>query len=546
MLRTDYKMTANLLKNVKPNIPLFFIVLFFLTANLVWFSLDQAPPMWDQAHYLENSEILYHDFTEKGFFPFIQAFTDILKIKAPLITILPMPFYIIFGNTYTSALYVNLVFMILTCYFLYKLGIFISGKKEALLSVFVLNVFPLIIGMSREFLTEYGLMTFVIMWMHYLLRSNSFEKRNISFILGVILGLGMLMKISFIFYIICPTLFILIKRTLGSQKIKSSSFLNLAITAIIGILIAGPWYFKNWSSVVHFAILSGYGNSANKWGMGELFSAKTILSYWLYLINYGVSAYFFFLMIFLSVTKIIISLFRRSEHLFERSYFLFLAIWFLFPFILFTFGVNKDYRYAAPFLPAVSLVISILIVRMTSIRFGYFLLSLLLVFPIFNYFFISFSSKSFHYEIENFKVLDNVLAYSHPPIRKKWPLEKVVEIFSTASLKNGDNYPRISLLFDHNYINFINLNYYAKNHNAKVIFDIHNYYSGKKPDEIAEIITHQSSYVMTKSDRLGPDLSNNENIQNIMSLLDKGKLKFRQIQTIPLPDKTTITIYRKI
>ena len=544
MFRTYDKMRADLLEKIKPDIVLLFIVLFFLVVNLLWFSMDQAPPMWDQAHYLETSEILYHDFTEKGFFSLIQAFTDILKIKAPLITILPVPFYIVFGNTYTSALYVNLLFMILTGYFLYKLGVLISGKKEALLSVFVLNVFPLIIGMSREFLTEYGLMTFVIMWMYYLLRSNSFEKRGISFILGVILGLGMLMKISFIFYIVCPTLLILIRRTRDSQKIESSSFLNLAITVIIGVLIAGPWYFKNLSSVVHFAVASGYGNSASKWGMGELFSVKTILSYWLYLINYGISAYFFFLIIFLFVTRITVSLFHRSERLLERSNFLFLATWFLFPFILFTFGVNKDYRYITPFLPVVSLVISTLIVRMTSMRFGYILLSFLLVFPIFNYLFISFSSKSFHYEIVNFKILDKELAYSHPPIREKWPLEEVVEILRSASSRNRDNYPRISLLFDHNYINFINLNYYAKNRNAKVIFDIHNYFTGKKTDEIAEVIMHQSSYVITKSDKLGPDLSNNENIQNVMSLLDKGKLNFRQIKTIPLPDETTISIYK--
>ena len=73
---------------------------------------------------------------------------------------------------------------------------------------------------------------------------------------------------------------------------------------VIGTFIAGPWYYKNWSSVIHFAISSGYGNSANKWGMGEIFSVKTILSYWLYLINYGISAYFFFLIIFLLFAKI--------------------------------------------------------------------------------------------------------------------------------------------------------------------------------------------------------------------------------------------------
>ena len=159
-------------------------------------------------------------------FSFVVAFTEIFKLKPHLITVLPVPFYIIFGNTYENALYVNLIFMILASFFLYKLGISIAGEKEALLSVFVLNVFPLMIGMSREFLTEYGLMTFVIMWMYYLLRYDLFQKRKISCILGIILGLGMLMKISFILYIVFPTLFVLIRKVYKAPKIIGLTFAN--------------------------------------------------------------------------------------------------------------------------------------------------------------------------------------------------------------------------------------------------------------------------------------------------------------------------------
>jgi len=188
------------------------IILFFLFANIIWIQKDKAPPMWDQAEYLDNSQLLYHALTAEGIGSFAEAFLTILPKKAPLVTILPIPSYLIFGNNYKSARYVNLFFIILGSIYLYRLGMLISGEKAALLSIVVLNTFPLILGISREVLVEYGLMVFVIMWMYYLLKSECLIHGRYSWRLGAVLGLGMLMKISYPLYIIAPTLFCLWKK----------------------------------------------------------------------------------------------------------------------------------------------------------------------------------------------------------------------------------------------------------------------------------------------------------------------------------------------
>jgi len=338
------------------------IILFFAAANAIWVLQDKAPPMWDQAGYLEASEVLYHTLTEKGIGPFVNAFISILKIKAPLIAALPIPFYILFGNSYASALYVNIFFITLGGVYLYRLGRLMYGEKEALLSVFVLNTFPLIFGLSREFLVEYGLMVIVIMWVYYLLEADLLENGKHVYMLGSLLGLGMLMKVNFFLYIAFPSLFIIWKKIVRPGKINGTSLKNIFLVLLVGCIISGPWYVKNFFSVLHFALESGYTDIAKYYSMGEVFSIKTVLTYWTYLMNYGISVYYSILGIGL---LLVLVAFRRrfmTDGNADTPLIL-LSGWLLLPFIILTFGVNKDYRYIAPLCPPLAALISAAMIK---------------------------------------------------------------------------------------------------------------------------------------------------------------------------------------
>lgn len=408
------------IKNLTPLI----IASFFVSVNLIWFKIDQAPPMWDQSFYLQNSEVLYHALVNKGIIAFIKAFMSILQMKAPLITILPIPLYIIFGNNYTSALLINCVFIFVGSYYLYRLGSIIAREQEALLSIFILNTFPLIIGISREFLVEFGLMVFVIMWMYYLFKSEYFNNKRYVYILGMLLGLGMLMKISFILYILFPTFFIFLKSVVDIRNITKKQVQNIFIILFLGILVAGPWYIKNLNSIFNFALSSGYGETAKNYGLGGVFSLNTIFSYWIYLINYGISVYFFSMLFLLIVINL---LFFRKTNItanIDKTHFYFLLLWFIVPFIVFTFGVNKDYRYTAPFYPPLALLMSIALMRLKAIKYWKIIFPALLIFPLFNYFYLSFSTKSTSVHIGQFILLNNWLVYAHPPVKEQWPQEK--------------------------------------------------------------------------------------------------------------------------
>lgn len=523
------------------------IILFFVLANLFWFRNDFAPPMFDQSHYLLTSEQLYHTLTSEGVFSFFPAYMNAMGIKAPLMTVLPIPFYLIFGDAYSSALYVNLLFIIVGSVYLYKFASLVSRKESALLSVFILNSFPLTFSMSREYLVEYGLMTFVIAWMYYILRLEITDSRKDAYVLGMVMGLGMLMKSSFILYIIFPTVFLIVMRTVELKKIPAEWKSNSLIIILVGAGVAGTWYCKNLPKIVHFALFAGFSDVAKNWSMGDVFSLSTIFKYWVYLINYGISFYYFALIaiaLLISLLKFAVSKKTIGSCFLERKYQYFLLIWFMVPFLFFTLAVNKDQRYTLPFYPALAILMGMTIVKFTANKCSRYIPVLLMLFPLFNYLYISFSPKSYYYKWEPFILLGDYLAWAHPPIKEVWPNLQLVNLIHTDAILGGKDNALTTLLFDHPYMNRITSNYYAANRNLNIRFETIDYFKKDTIEDIFDKITNDTDYLVTKSDKLGLDYSNTKNML-VKTLFDKGTLPFGQIGTLSLPDNTVLKIYKK-
>jgi 4-amino-4-deoxy-L-arabinose transferase-like glycosyltransferase len=517
--------------------------LFFVVANIIWFRADQAPPLWDQSHYLLTSDFLYHLLVNRGIGPFLSGFSEAMGTKAPLLTILPIPFYAIFGDHYSSALAVNLVFILLCFHYVHELVSPMAGRTAAIASGVILNTFPLIIAMSREFLVEYGLMVLVVIWMNYLLKSDRFGDRKSAYALGLTLGLGMLMKISFSLYICLPTCYVVISRMKTDRRLSAAVLKNLAIVMSLGILISGIWYFRNMRHIVAFVLTSGYGNAAMNYGMGKIFSLATVLHYWLYIIVYGISAYAFaVLLLFL---KDLFALPSDGASAAPSGIRLgtFLSVWFAAPFIVFTFGVNKDYRYVAPLLPVVAIAIGMSLVRLLSTRRGKAIFSSIFILFILNYLFISFSTRPFSISVHGLPLLSNSLALAHPPVGEHWPYEELIGLLRRDAAKTRDDHARVTLLVDHEYVNRLGARYLAQNLGLDFTFDTCDYNSRDPLNVILARFEQDTSYVVTKSGNLGPDFANVRNKQ-VLTRLYAGDLGFTKIAAIPLPDDSVLSVYR--
>ncbi len=524
------------------------MILFFIAGNLVWFQLDLAPPMWDQSHYLAASEHLFRTLKEQGLVSFYHAYTNTFGTKAPLVTVLPVPFFYLFGNTYQSALYVNLAFILICSLYLYKLASFIADKKAALLTVFILNTFPLTFAMSREVLVEYGLMTLVIAWMYHLIRLDASSRLRDAVGLGTVLGLGMLMKLSYIVYIAIPTLFLIAARYVEYRKPPDHWIRNLLIVVSLGAVIAGTWYLKNLSDLINFAFASGYGEIAYNYGTGDVFTIDAIRIYWLNVINTGISFYYFPLILACAMGLMMLAMFQPA--LFDSGdrskarYHFFILAWFLAPFLLFTFAVNKDYRYTLPYYPALALFCGIGLALLASSRYLKPLAFLLLLFPLLNYLNISFINHPHQYTWGSFIVLAPHIGYAHPPIKDYWPNLELLEAVENDARDQGHLQTKVTLLFDHSYLNQLTMNYYAANQGSNLRFDTLDYFSKDTDEALVRRISDHTDYIVTKADKLGPDFSNVKNVR-VKAILDEGVIPLRAIATFPLPDNTVIDVLRK-
>ena len=126
-----------------------------------------------------------------------------LNTKAPLIAVLPLPFYLVFGSTPLIALFVNLALTLIFYFFFFKL-MTLSGnsKSVAFFATIIISTMPLFYGLARYFFVEFGLMTMVVIWLYLLLKTSGLKSERYLVALGVVSGLGMLMKFHFYLYTI--------------------------------------------------------------------------------------------------------------------------------------------------------------------------------------------------------------------------------------------------------------------------------------------------------------------------------------------------------
>ncbi len=210
--------------------------------------------------------------------------------------------------------------------------------------------------------------------------------------------------------------------------------------------------------------------SQKTYGTGDVFTISAIKLYWIDLINNGISFYYF-LALFLTISIWIISArfskTRKEDNHIQSMHYIFLFIWLIVPFIIFTFAVNKDYRYILPILPALAIFGGIAFYRLASNKYRLISPFLLLIFPLLNYFYVSFEIPAVigYYKWGPFILLGEGLGYAHSPRKQLWPNLQLSDLIQ-RDIEGGDavrDKVVVTLLFDHPYMNQLTLAYYATN-----------------------------------------------------------------------------------
>lgn len=396
--------------------PLFLLTLFFVAVTGVWLILNRSPPQWDDAWYLTNSLVLF-DALDGGLPGYARAYLSMLRIKPPLITVLPTPIYFLFGREPKLAYLVNIAAMPLLFVTLYLIARRLGNRTTGLLAVFVAATMPLLYGLSHWFLVDYLLTALVCLTIWLVFVGLERPDASTFFPLGITFGLGMLLKISYPVYIFLPVLYMLI-RLWRTSRLTWTSLLALFAPALV---LALPWYAVNYGAAIGRGFFSGFSPEVQALsGTGSVFSIQAVAAYLLSLMNSGASAYYTLLAVVLLPFQ-------------PKSGRLILTLWAL-PFALFLFAPNKDLRLVAPILPVLSLFIACALAKATRGKGR--LLAMLLVFPLLAFLCNLFGLGQLAIGPVIFAARE--LHFASVYKRQRWPHREILEhIVRSARIVNG-------------------------------------------------------------------------------------------------------------
>src|SRR5712691_3245161 len=163
----------------------------FATTTLVWLYRDRTPPNWDDAWYLTNSLAIYDALTHGGIFGYITKLESAFSSKAPLIAILPTPFYLVFGRHWHAAYLVNIASMLLLFSAVYGLARRLWNTRTGLFAVLIVGTMPLLYGLACWFMVEYAVTAVVAAAVWLLIESDGMERRGVVSLFSAVCGFGL-------------------------------------------------------------------------------------------------------------------------------------------------------------------------------------------------------------------------------------------------------------------------------------------------------------------------------------------------------------------
>lgn len=410
-------------KNEISKLCLLILITIYISINIWWLNVDNRIPFAAPPWYFNNSFRYWNLFQQFSLSRFQRIAVTIFH--PPLVGMIISPFYSFFGkNIDVTVIFMNIIFLPILLVSIYKLTLLLSKKPFiALLSSFIIITYPTIITLSRYYMFELPLAALVSLAIYYLFLVNDFTNRKYSILLGIILGLGMLIKLSFIIFVFLPLIYIMF-------KIPNHKYLkNVFITLSIFLFITGLWYLplcpQYIKKLFHAATYTGLMESDPKWS-----SLEGITYYVLLLINSQLS--FFYVLLFI----IALALFIHSP-LPKKTIF---YLWLIIPYIIFTFVWSKEDRYIVPYLPAFAIITAVGLgtIKRNIIRRIPF--SFLIIYGVLQFTTCTWAIPWFPEKI-SLKNLDKIYFFHQAPYTQR-------NFYSPRPENKIDNYKRENYIYD--------------------------------------------------------------------------------------------------
>ena len=258
-------------------------VLLFLGMTLWWLTQDRSIPIFDAGVRLSQAIVVY-EHLHSG------------SVGAALTATAPYPPFAylvgalglwIGGLGVTAPIILqNLVFVPLLALGCYHVGSLAFGPRAGLLAVVFALGSPLITAQFHVFMIDAPETAMVAVSVWLILASERFSRFRVSAAAGVAVGLGMVTKEPFIFFVAGVALVTLAK---GGWR----AWRGVIGFAVVALAIAMPWYVSEFSEV--HALAQGVANSSQSATLGPsiappLWSIANLMWYFWSILNYQLYA----------------------------------------------------------------------------------------------------------------------------------------------------------------------------------------------------------------------------------------------------------------
>ena len=321
-------------------------------ANFWWLNVDTRQPYSDMAGHAITTLRL-------ASWPWRQLVMDggivreLLHVNPypPFFYMTALPFVWFVSPSADAMLMVNVLYLGLLIFATYGIGRLAVGGRAGLLAAFLVSMYPLIYGLSRQYLADVALTAVTAFAVFCLFWSASFQRRWPSLILGVTIGVGVLTKWTFIVFLLGP-LAIAVYLTL--RQATWPRIINLLLAGAISLVIGLPWFLTNLEPLQAFLEFNRV-LAAPQEGEAPIWTVASWIYYLRELTNQQMLLPFFLLF----VGGVVLTL-RRCR---VNPYLWMLVAWIVVGYVASTLFINKDTRYTMPYLPAFALLTAIGLVQ---------------------------------------------------------------------------------------------------------------------------------------------------------------------------------------
>ena len=298
-------------------------------AAAVWLAIDRRPPEWDHANHLERAVLCARDLRAGD----VRAILDRSSFYPPVVLCLAGAASLALPIEVAAGV-VMLGFLALGMTAVFQLGRALGGDETGLTAALLFATAPFVVYSSLRLQLDLPLAAMVALALVALLASEDFTRRGPALAFGVVCGLGLLTKPTFVLYIAPPAALLLLR---GRRR----GLVGAALAVTVAAALSLPWFGPRLFGLGAQLDARAFAQAAESGHPDPLtLAGLTFYPRWLgYEIGLGAAA--------LAAVGLGVALGRRRW---------FLPVTVLAPFVVLELIRNKNLRYALPLLGALAVL----------------------------------------------------------------------------------------------------------------------------------------------------------------------------------------------